>query len=67
MLSAFSHPMDVLPIGGGPAACQAKVNKEARLVKRKICFISHAGNWQGGQTEVTGYGSENYLQPLGRN
>ena len=35
----------------GPAACRAKANKEARLVERKVCFISEAGNlagWGGG-------------------
>ena len=61
MLSAFPHPMGLLPIGEGPAACQTKVNKQPRLVKRKVCFISHASNWWDGQTELTRYGSENYL------
>ena len=26
------------------AACHSKANKQARLVERKVCFISHAGN-----------------------
>ena len=28
----------------GPAACVSKAHKEARLVERKVCFISDAGN-----------------------
>ena len=26
----------------------AKATKEARLMERKVCFISDAGNWWGG-------------------
>ena len=36
----------------GPAARGSKANKEARLVERKVCFISDAGNgggWGGGR------------------
>ena len=29
----------------GPAAHHSKANKEARLVERKVCFISDVGNW----------------------
>ena len=29
----------------GPAACLSKANKQARLVERKVCFISDASNW----------------------
>ena len=29
----------------GLAAHHSKANKEARLVERKVCFISDAGNW----------------------
>ena len=32
---------------GSPAAGRSKANKEARLVERKICFISEAGNLGG--------------------
>ena len=32
----------------GLATCPLKANKEARLVKRKICFISDTGNWGTG-------------------
>ena len=31
----------------GPAACLSKANKQARLVERKVCFISDASNWWG--------------------
>ena len=30
---------------GGPAACHSKANKQAKLVERKVCFISDASNW----------------------
>ena len=33
----------------GPAACHSKVNEQARLVERKLCFISDAGNWRWGE------------------
>ena len=29
---------------GSLAACCSKANKQARLVERKVCFISDAGN-----------------------
>ena len=32
----------------GLATCRSKGNKQARLEERKLCFISHAGNWDGG-------------------
>ena len=39
----------VLPKG---AHC-SKANKQARLVERRVCFISDAGSWWGsGQTSV---------------
>ena len=31
-----------------PAAHCSKANKQARLVERKVCFISDADNWRGG-------------------
>jgi len=31
------------------AACRSKANKQARLVERKVCFISDAGNWSRGR------------------
>ena len=31
------------------AACCSKANKQARLVERKVCFISDAGNWSRGR------------------
>ena len=31
--------------GGGPAAHLSKVNKQARLMGRKVCFILDASNW----------------------
>ena len=31
----------------GLAAYHPKANKQARLVERKVCFISDAGNWGG--------------------
>ena len=34
---------------GSPAACHSKASKQARLVERKVCFISDAGNWAGGR------------------
>ena len=34
--------------GRGLAAHCSKASKQARLVERKICFISDAGNWRGG-------------------
>ena len=42
----------VLPKVCGLAAHRSKANKQARLVERKVCFISDAGNWRGGQTYV---------------
>ena len=35
---------------GGLAAHRPKANKQARLVKRKVCFISDAGSCEKGQT-----------------
>ena len=32
----------------GLATHRSKANKQARLVERKVCFISDAGSWQGG-------------------
>ena len=32
---------------GGPAARHSKASKQARLVERKICFISDARHWGG--------------------
>ena len=32
----------------GPAACHSKVNKQARLVEKKGCFISDAGDLRVG-------------------
>ena len=32
----------------GPAAGCSKVNKQAKLVERKVCFISDASNWEAG-------------------
>ena len=38
---------------GGPAAHSSKTNKQARLVERKVCFISDASSGTGGgQTSV---------------
>ena len=37
----------------GPAACHSKVNKQARLVERKLCFISDAGNWRRGEWQTS--------------
>ena len=34
--------------GGGPATHCSKANKQARVVERKVCFISDAGNCAGG-------------------
>ena len=34
----------------GQAACRSKAHKEARLVERKVCFISDAGNWGRGMS-----------------
>ena len=31
----------------GPAACHSEGNEEARLVERKVCFISEAGSKEG--------------------
>ena len=33
-------------VGGLTARCP-EANHQARLVERKVCFISHAGNWWG--------------------
>ena len=33
---------------GGLAVHHSKANKQARLVERKVCFISDAGNWGTG-------------------
>ena len=33
----------------GPAAHLSKANKQDRLVERKVCFISDAGNLGGGE------------------
>ena len=32
----------------GPAACCSRADKQARLVGRKVCFISDASNWDRG-------------------
>ena len=39
---------------GGPATRHSKTSKQARLVEKKVCFISDAGNSVGGgwQTSV---------------
>ena len=34
------------------AAQRSKASEHARLVERKVCFISDAGNCRGGQTSV---------------
>ena len=44
----------------GPSALHSKANKQARLVERKICFISDAGNWRG---DGGGYLSKGGLSP----
>ena len=31
----------------GLAACLPKANKQARLMKRKVCFISDTSHWKG--------------------
>ena len=36
-----------------PAACQSKVNKQARLVERKVRFISDAGNWGSAREQTS--------------
>ena len=38
----------------GPVACFSRADKQARLLERKVCFISDASNWDGGwcQTSV---------------
>ena len=33
---------------GGLVADHSKASKQARLMERKFCFISDAGNWGGG-------------------
>ena len=33
---------------GGPVAPCSRASKQVRLVERKVCFISDAGNWGGG-------------------
>ena len=37
----------------GPAACCSKVNKQARLVERKVCFISDASNWGSAREQTS--------------
>ena len=34
----------------GQAACCSKAHKQARLVERKVCFTSDAGNWGRGMS-----------------
>ena len=36
----------------GPVVSCSKVNKDANLVERKVCFILEASNWGGGQIHV---------------
>ena len=36
----------------GLAAHCSKANKQARLVERKVCFISDADSWAGGWTSI---------------
>ena len=36
----------------GLAACCSKANKQARLVERKVCFISDVDNWRGRVADV---------------
>ena len=38
-----------VPLKGvwGPAACRSKADKQARLVERKVYFLSDASNWAG--------------------
>jgi len=36
-------------VGGGPATHCSKANKQSRVVERKVCFISDAGNWVVGR------------------
>lgn len=31
-------------VTGGPSAHHSKANKQARLLERKVCFVSDAGN-----------------------
>ena len=35
---------------GGPAARRSEANKEAKLLGRKVCFISETGNWGWGHS-----------------
>ena len=47
----------------GPSAGCSKVNKQARLVERKVCFISDAGSW--GPRVVNIYPKADSLPPTG--
>ena len=43
--------MEVLLQGmrwGGGVSCHSKTNKQARVVERKVCFISDASTWGRG-------------------
>ena len=40
--------ISIVTENGVPVAHWSKANKEARLVERKVCFISDAGNWGWG-------------------
>ena len=44
--------VDIERMWWGPAACCSKANKQARLVERKVCFISGAGSWGVGRAYV---------------
>ena len=35
-----------------PAACHSKANKQARLLERKIFFISDATSWGGKKADI---------------
>ena len=50
---ACSKPISLWPCNRkvyvrGPAANRSKASIQARLVERKVCFISDASNWWGG-------------------
>ena len=52
-----------------PAAHRSKANKQARLVERRVCFISDASSWWGwgwGQTSVQRLTSPHSWQPVGQ-
>ena len=39
-------------VWASPAVCHSKASKQVRLVERKACFISDAGNWQGRMVDI---------------